>query len=132
MSISWVAPYYVYRSRKFFPGLKFHWRIPSRTGFGGIFCESFAISQRSKVQDSYQNCVPAPNPATSTTAKRSTMMLWRLGSVYTCISNILSFMQSLGVLSVMRKVVRLRSNQTNPHNWRCPSCKSSSIAIELT
>ena len=131
MNPSWVAPCYVYRSQKFSPGLK----ILLAAASGGIFCASFAISQRSRVPDSYQNCVPTPNPATSTTAKHSNKLLWRLGSVYTCISSILSFMQSLGVLSVVNKVFdrdQLHSNQTNPHKWPCPSCKSSLIATEVT
>ena len=97
MSPSWVAPCYVYRSRKFSPGLKILLAAARQDRvWGEFFCESFAISHWSRGPDSYQNCVPAPDPATSTRARRSTMMLWRLGSVHTC--SILSFMQSLTLI----------------------------------
>ena len=52
-------------------------------GIGGILFESFAISQRSRVPDSYQNCVPAPSPAITTTAKRSTITkIWISAYMY--------------------------------------------------
>ena len=41
---------------------------------GKVIIESFAISQWSRVPDSQQNSVPASSLATSTTAKRSTIM----------------------------------------------------------
>ena len=44
-------------------------------GAGGSICRKFRdFAAVSRVPDSEQNCVPASSPATSTTAKRSTIM----------------------------------------------------------
>ena len=54
--------------------------------------------------------------------------------VLTAIS-ITTYPQHSGLLSVVSKGVRLRSipieQKQNPQSFRCPSCKRSSIAIEL-
>ena len=56
------------------------------------------------------------------TVSSRNIMVWNWFSVH---------YKGKGMPSVVSKVVGSRSNQNNPQNLRCPSCKSGSIAIKL-